>query len=91
MVGPKIQKYINVARLRQSSMCQHLVDTFSNVSFDGSCEKFKEQFYSTGVDILWLNEWKYRDWFDENYFTVNQLLETKYSLHNSFLDSSLTN
>lgn len=65
--------------------------TFNNVTFHGSWGKFKDQVYSTGVDVLGLNEWKYKDWFDENYFIVNQLLETKHSLHNSFLDASLTN
>ena len=86
MEGVKVPKRINVTKLNQPDVCQQLPDTLDHLKFDGTWENFKDQVYSTGVEVLGMNQRKHRDWFDENDVEINQLLETKHSLHKSRLD-----
>jgi hypothetical protein len=90
MEGVKVPKRINVSKLNQPDVCKILCDTFENLHFDGSWENFKNQVYTTGVEVLGLNQKKHRDWFDENDVAIKQLIETKNFLHKSLLNSNLT-
>ena len=52
MEGAKVPKRINVTKLNQPDICQHLSDTLDHLNIDGTWENFKDQVYSTGVEVL---------------------------------------
>lgn len=83
----KIKVWLIGAKILWKAKATHYVPEalrrFSNVTFNFSWENFKDQIYASGMDILKLNEWKPRDWFDESDATIRQLLETKRSLQKS--------
>ena len=91
MAGVRVPKRIDVSKLKDPVICMALNEKLSTVEFDDTWETFKDQVYTSVVEILSLKKSVHRDWFDDNDQEIKALLEAKKVFHETFLNDNLKN
>ena len=77
----KVQKRLDVNKLKQKDFCANLIERLDYLGFDGTLKNFTDQVYFIGVDVLEYGMRKHKDWFDDNKTSVSQLLERKSAIY----------
>ena len=89
--GVRVPKRIDVSKLKDPAIRMALNEKLSTIEFDDSWETFKDQVYTSGVEILGLKKSVHRDWFNDNDQEIKALLEAKKVLHKTLLNDNLKN